>query len=562
MSTPSTPNIDLNPHDWNEVKRILERYVPQYDVWVFGSRATWKAKAYSDLDLAVITDTKFPLNTLAHLQSAFDESDLTIKVDVVDWAAIGEAFRDIIRKTSVIVQKAQKIIDATKPSDMKMTNYGAFAADYVVERLASLCVPGSGVQTGPFGSQLHQEDYVAVGTPIITVEHLGDNRIIHKDLPRVSDKDRERLSKYQLREGDIVFSRVGSVDRRSLVRKEEDGWLFSGRCLRVRPDNHKIDSTYLSYFFGLPAFKEHIRSIAVGATMPSLNTQLLSGIFVPHPKDLEEQRAIAHVLGTLDDKIELNRRMNETLEAMARALFKSWFVDFEPVRAKVEGRDTGLPKEIADLFPDSFEDSELGEMPKGWRVASLGDVADNIRRNIQPDDIPPSTPYIGLEHMPRRCIALSDWGEPEELESNKHVFKRGEMLFGKLRPYFHKMGVAAVDGVCSTDIVVIASKKPEWFGFTLGHISSVEFVDYTNAGSTGTKMPRTSWHEMARYPVVLPQVNIADRYTGMIQPMVDQIAANIHESRTIAAQRDALLPKLLSGELVIVDAERHVGRAV
>ena len=192
----------------------------------------------------------------------------------------------------------------------------------------------------------------------------------------MSDSDRERLSKYALRKGDIVFSRVGSVDRRALVGTEEDGWLFSGRCLRVRPEIIKLDPAYLSYFFGLPAFRDFISSIAVGATMPSLNTKILSDVPVIYPP-LPEQRSIAHILGTLDDKIEMNQRMNETLEEMARALFKSWFVDFDPVRAKMEGRWRsgkslpGLPAEHYDLFPDRLVPSELGEIPEGWEVGVL-----------------------------------------------------------------------------------------------------------------------------------------------------------------------------------------------
>jgi type I restriction enzyme S subunit len=141
------------------------------------------------------------------------------------------------------------------------TVYGRIIASHESTSLAEICVPNSGVQTGPFGSQLHKEDYVEVGTPIITVEHLGENRIIHSaDVPRVSDEDRERLSKYTLKVGDIVFSRVGSVDRRAIVREEEHGWLFSGRCLRVRPNTQHIDPYYLSYFFGLPAFKIYLRA--------------------------------------------------------------------------------------------------------------------------------------------------------------------------------------------------------------------------------------------------------------------------------------------------------------
>jgi type I restriction enzyme S subunit len=284
-------------------------------------------------------------------------------------------------------------------------------------------------------------------------------------------------------------------------------------------------------------------------------TESLDHLNVPIPP-LAEQRAIAHILGTLDDKIELNRRINETLEGIARAIFKSWFVDFDPVRAKAEGRNPGLPKPIADLFPDSFEDSELGEIPKGWRVGALGDLAIHPRRGVQPKQIELSTPYIALEHMPKRCIALANWGVADGLESNKFAFKKGEILFGKLRPYFHKVGVAPLDGVCSTDIVVVTPRTKKWFGFVLGHVSSTAFVEYTNAGSTGTKMPRTSWDEMARYAVVMPPETGAEAFTEQIRPAVDSITASIYTSRTLAALRDAMLPKLISGEIRVKDAER------
>ena len=398
-----------------------------------------------------------------------------------------------------------------------------------------------------------------VGTPIITVEHLGENRIIHRDLPRVSDYDRNRLSRYTLRQGDIVFSRVGSVDRRSLVREAEEGWLFSGRCLRVRPDVNKIDPAYLSYFFGLPAFQEHIRSIAVGATMPSLNTQILSSASIVYPP-LPAQRATAHVLGTLDDKIELTRRMNETLEAMARALFKSWFVDFEPVRAKMEDRWCrgeslpGLPADLYGLSPDRLVDSELGEVPEGWEVQGLGEVALQRRSGVKPEEIDAESPYIALEHMPKRCIALTQWSNADGLASGKFKFEQGDILFGKLRPYFHKVGVAPLDGVCSTDIVVVQPKSNLWFGFVLGHTSSAEFVDYTDATSTGTRMPRTNWADMARYKVALPSIEVSKAFTRLVEPCVNRIVSAIHESHSLAAQRDALLPKLASGEIRVEDA--------
>jgi type I restriction enzyme S subunit len=164
------------------------------------------------------------------------------------------------------------------------------------------------VQTGPFGSQLHKEDYVLDGTPIVTVEHLGNRTVTEQNLPMVSDEDKERLSKYILKEGDTVFSRVGSVDRCSYVGEKHSGWLFSGRCLRVRPFEN-IDSEYLYYFFTTEGTKQLIRSIAVGATMPSINTKILSDIEVPTP-DIEIQKKIASILSTIDKKIENNEAIN------------------------------------------------------------------------------------------------------------------------------------------------------------------------------------------------------------------------------------------------------------
>ena len=174
------------------------------------------------------------------------------------------------------------------------------------------------VQTGPFGSQLHQKDYVQDGTPIVTVEHLGKRKMTRQNLPCVSDSDRKRLSKYTLEHGDLVFSRVGSVDRCSLVSAEEDGWLFSGRCLRVRANNKdELNSKFLFYFFNQKSIKDYVRSIAVGATMPSINTRLLSEVPISLPS-IAAQYEIADVLSTLDDKIELNEMINNHLTHVLR----------------------------------------------------------------------------------------------------------------------------------------------------------------------------------------------------------------------------------------------------
>ncbi|MFO0450256.1 MAG: restriction endonuclease subunit S [Pseudomonadota bacterium] len=346
----------------------------------------------------------------------------------------------------------------------------------------------------------------------------------------------------------VVTGRYGTLGQVFYI---EQGFWPLNTTLYVR--NFKgNDPRFISYFMRSLDFLAYSDKAAV----PGVNRNHLHQARVVVPTDVGEQRAIAHILGTLDDKIELSRQMNETLEAMARTLFKSWFVDYAPARPTPDARDPGLPKPIADLFPDRLVDSDLGEIPEWWEVGKLGDVAEHPRRSEQPDTIEPDVPYIALEHMPKRCIALSDWGVAEGLESNKFGFKKGEILFGKLRPYFHKVGVAPCDGVCSTDIVVVAPQEPHWFAFVLGLISSDEFVEFTNAGSTGTKMPRTSWADMARYELVKPPSPIAKAFTDLMRPSVERIIAGIHESRSLALVRDALLPKLISGELRVRDAER------
>ncbi len=447
--------------------------------------------------------------------------------------------------------------------DMQVTVYGDFAADYAADRLASLCDPEGGVQTGPFGSQLHQEDYVAIGTPIITVEHLGENRIQHQDVPRVSDEDRERLAKYRFRVGDIIFSRVGSVDRRALVRRAEDGWLFSGRCLRVRPDKSKIDSAYLSYFFGLPAFKEHIRSIAVGATMPSLNTQILSEVVVLYPPDLQEQRAIGHILGKLDDKIELNRQMNETLEAIARALFKSWFVDFDPVRAKAEGRDPGLPKPQADLFPDSFEDSELAEIPVGWEVAPLPEVIDvNPTRVLRKGDV---APYLDMANMPTRSHS-ADAVVDRPFGSGMR-FVNGDTLVARITPCLENGKTAYVDfleagqvGWGSTEYIVLRPKPPLPAEFAYCLARGDEFRDFAIQSMTGSSgRQRVPAESLSHFSVVAAPEPIAELFGRLVKPLFARATAATGQGRTLAALRDTLLPKLISGELPVKDAERIIG---
>lgn len=360
---------------------------------------------------------------------------------------------------------------------------------------------------------------------------------------------RERVRRAKPVIGDLLFSREGTYFGIAAEVPADTRLCLGQRMVLIRPDPKSLSFRFLRHWLNSPAAAEHVYARRDGSVAERLNVSTIRTLPLPIPP-LEQQNAIAKILGDFDEKLQINRQMNQTLEAIARAIFKSWFVDFDAVSG-------GQP-----LFSRAFDSSPLGQIPKDWKVGTLGDVAENPRRGVAPADVSPETAYIGLEHMPRRSIALDQWGEAEGLESNKFRFFRGEILFGKLRPYFHKVGVAAVDGICSTDILVVVPLQDAYFGFVLALVSSEEFVQYADRGSAGTKMPRTNWSDMARYRAAIPPEPVAGAFTEIVKPMIERIAANIHESRTLAALRDALLPKLLSGEIRVKQAEKIVGEAV
>jgi type I restriction enzyme S subunit len=316
-------------------------------------------------------------------------------------------------------------------------------------------------------------------------------------------------------------------------------------------DFHGNDPRFAYYLLRTIDFQ----SYNSGSAQPSLNRNFVHPIPIDVPP-VFEQRAIAHILATLDDRIEANRRMNEMLEGIARAIFKSWFINFDPVRDKVEGCDSCLAPEVAAIFPNRLVESESGEVPEGWAQATFEEVAKPGTDVVQPEELLPDEPYIGLEHMPRRSIALAEWGVAAELSSHKVRFRQGDILFGKLRPYFHKVGIALIDGVCSTDIVVLRPTAKDFGALVLFVASSDAFVAFNDIASTGTKMPRTSWSRMREYSLTVPDAAVANSFEQYVTPMLDRIRLGVLHSRTLTALRDLLLPKLMSGEIRVQDAER------
>lgn len=395
---------------------------------------------------------------------------------------------------------------------------------------------------------------VDTATPfrMIRTTNVRDGRINLSEARFVDESTFVRWTRRaEVLDGDVILTREAPIGEVGLIRGH--GKVFLGqRLMQYRADLEKLDPQFLYYSFMAPDLQHQFRTHeGSGSVVSHIRVADCHNFLLSYPP-LPEQRAIAATLGALDDKIELNRKMNETLEAMARALFRDWFVDFGPTRAKMAGQAPYLSPALWDLFPERLDDEGK---PEGWEFGKLGDISKTANEIVSPSHVHDDTPYIGLEHMPRRSIALSEWEGAGRVSSNKSLFKSGDFLFGKLRPYFHKVGVTPIAGICSTDIVVIEPKTPEWSGYVLACISGDDFVAYTDKTATGTKMPRTSWPVMAKYQVVLPPKELALAYNDIVAGFVRRILANIQETRTLAQTRDLLLPRLMSGELRVAEVE-------
>lgn len=435
---------------------------------------------------------------------------------------------------------------------------------------------GGGVQTGPFGSQLHAADYVPVGIPSIMPQNIGDNRVIEEGIARITKDDAERLTRYRVRTGDIVYSRRGDVERRALIREKEDGWLCGTGCLRVRFGEGDVDPLFAFYYLGHPNVREWIVRHAHGATMPNLNTSILSALpfLVPPP---HEQRAIAHILGTLDDKIELNRRMNETLETIARAIFKSWFVDFDPVRAKANGeppesicRRLGLTPELLALFPDRLVHSELGEIPEGWDISNVSEVTEGIFSGGTPDTRKPEywngeLRWFSSGETRNRFITSTEKKITQAGVDNSstRMATPGDILIasagqGNTRG---QTSYCAIGTYINQSVVSVRAKScaghPLWLFYNLaGRYEEMRSISdsHSSRGSLTTKL-------IGGLPIVYPGKELLAAFGVLAEPLTSRQVENQREAKTISEVRDALLPKLISGELslnVLEDSDEVV----
>lgn len=342
-------------------------------------------------------------------------------------------------------------------------------------------------------------------------------------------------------------------------KTEGTTWLHNQRIglVQVKKDS-KLLPEYLYYLMRSNRYRQNIVASATGSTVKHTSPDRIYAYKFNLPS-MDEQNRIASILASLDERIILLREANFTLEAIAQTLFKSWFIDFDPVHAKAERREPeGMDAETAALFPDSFEESELGFIPKGWRVGILDDIAKTVGGQKQTKDFNSDVNYVGLEHMPRNSLGLFEWSTAEGLASAKSCFALGDILFGKLRPYFHKVVIAPFDGVCSTDILVCQSKKISFYGIVLMHLFSNSLINYASRLSNGAKMPRINWKDLAKYPIILPPEQVAESFSISIQPLLDRMKENTQQAKVLASLRDILLPRLISGQLCLSREEAKV----
>jgi len=394
-------------------------------------------------------------------------------------------------------------------------------------------------QTGPFGSQLHEEDYVNNGTPIVTVEHLGDLGFSLIKLPLVSDVDKTRLKKYILKEGDIVFSRVGSIDRCTYVSKKEEGWLFSGRCLRVR-FNEKADARFISFYFRQKYFKEMMLNISVGATMPSLNTALMDNILLFLPSK-ETQQKVASVLSSIDSKIELNNRINTELETMAKTLYDYWFVQFDFPDANGKPYKTSGGKMV-------WNKELKREIPERWKVLDLHEIAKCIMGQ-SPKGESYNQNYIGTPLLngpadyengalkgrtyttePTRLCQKDDLVLCIRATIGNLVYSEQEFCLGR--------GVAAV-------------RPNEKRISELVYFLLLQEIERFKIQATGSIIVGITKDDLIESKCLIPDDELIDTFHKLIKPQFDKIRINIKENQKLTELRDWLLPMLMNGQVKV-----------
>ena len=351
------------------------------------------------------------------------------------------------------------------------------------------------------------------------------------NIRHIAETDYERwIKRVAPRENDIVFSYEATLHRYAILPTGFRGCL-GRRMALVRPDTTKVFPRFLYYYFLTPVWRAVVEShIVSGVTVDRIPLAKFPEFEVCLPQ-LDVQRRLASILAAYDDLIENNRRRIRLLERAARMLYEEWFVRFR--------------------FPGYEGMTVANGIPGGWETKPLSALCNDVRESIDPKTLPPDTAYIGLEHMPRRSITLNEWTSSEGVESAKLAFREGDVLFGKIRPYFHKVGFTLTGGIASSDAIVIRPVY-RYYEYMLLLLSSDGFVSLASKTvREGSKMPRADWNFLSASDVLVPEPATLNAFRRVIRPVLDQLRNRALNNRRLAAARDMLLPRLMNGKFAV-----------
>lgn len=426
------------------------------------------------------------------------------------------------------------------------------------------------LSTGPFGSAISSRFFISSGVPVIRGSNLSQDvgvRLNDEGLAFIDVKKAQEFNRSVARRGDLVFTCWGTIDQVGLIddRSQFAEYVVSNKQMKLTPDPTKVDSLFLYYLMSSPAVRDQILNIGIGSSVPGFNLGQLRSLRLVLPP-LAEQRSIARILGALDDKINLNREMNENLEAIAQGLFKSWFVNFDPVRLKAAGQVDGADPSLVSLFPDELEESAQGFIPRGWRLVGLTEALDiNPRYSLaKATDAPyldmASTPTAGHRphHIARRVLGSGV------------KFKNGDTLLARITPCLENGKTAFVDflgsdevGWGSTEFIVMRPKPPlpPFYGYLLArHPHFRSFAIRAMTGSSGRQ--RVDLRSLGEYQVVLPDAAISRAFGEIIEPLRARMSVASEQNGTLSELRDELLPRLVSGQLRIPEAQEAIEEAL
>ena len=434
--------------------------------------------------------------------------------------------------------------------------------DWSVVKLGELASdePGS-IAIGPFGSRMKSDVYTASGVPIIRGTNISSTRAWKGDWVYVSDDFADELPNCNVHAGDLVFPHRGSIGEVAIIPGDKPRYMLSTSLMKFRPDHEKVSPLFLFYYFRSDSGRTEIMRYSSQVGTPGIGQPLTSlrQFQVPVPSRGFQER-VAGTLAALDDKIDLNRRMNETLESMARAIFKDWFVDFGPTRAKAEGRTPYLAPELWDLFSDALDDNGK---PAGWVTQPVNHLFEfNPRETLKRGTC---IPYLDMAALPTSGLT-SDLPRQRKFKSGSK-FRDGDTLFARITPCLENGKTAfvfglgdAVIGAGSTEFIVIRSKKPLPQAASYLLARDPEFRAHAERSMTGTSgRQRANVAAAGNYEMTTPQTEVPWKaLAALVEPLVDGVIANAQESHTLAKTRDLLLPKLMSGEIRLRDAEKVI----